>query len=125
LFAYRWHQQNQNSQEAAGGSLKFLVDEYTSTLEMDGSVLARLGVTRQALADAMVEYDVARHGLATLARGNRVRAQRTLQFGRAVYPDSVRQSRNARILSTLLRLGPLGERIAKWAYARYLDKAKS
>ena len=124
LFAYRWHEQNQNSLEAAGGSLKYLVDEYASTLEIDDGVLARLGLTRQALGDALVEYDVARHGLATLARGNRVRARRTLQFGWAVYPDSMRHNRNARILSTLLRLGPVGERIAKWAYARYLDKAK-
>ncbi len=123
-FAYRWHEQNQNSQEAAGGSLKYLVDEYASTLEINDSVLLRLGMTRQALSDALVEYDVARHGLATLARGNRVRAKRTLQFGWAVYPDSMRHNRNARILATLLRLGPLGERIAKWAYARYLDKAK-
>jgi glycosyltransferase involved in cell wall biosynthesis len=124
LFAYRTHEQNQNSLEAGQGALKFLVDEYASTLEMDGGVLARLGVTRQALADALVEFDVARHGLATLARGNRIRAQRILQFGWAVYPDSVRLNRNARILSTLLRLGPVGERIATWAYARHLDRGK-
>jgi glycosyltransferase involved in cell wall biosynthesis len=124
LFAYRWHEQNQNSLEAGRGALKFLVDEYASTLEIDGGLLARLGVTREALGDALVEYDVARHGLATLARGNRVRARRILQFGWAVYPDSVRHNRNARILSTLLRLGPVGTRIAKWAYARHLDRAK-
>jgi glycosyltransferase involved in cell wall biosynthesis len=124
LFAYRVHTQNQNSQEAAGGALKYLVDEYVSTLELDAAVLARLGVTRESLGDALVEHDIARHGLATLAKGNRVRARRILQFGRAVYPDSVRHNRNARILSTLLRLGPVGRQIATWAYARYLDKAK-
>jgi glycosyltransferase involved in cell wall biosynthesis len=122
LFAYRWHEQNQNSQQAASGNLKYLVDEYASTLEVDEAVLKRLGITRQTLNDALIEYDIARHGLATLAKGNRVRAMRILQFGRAVYPDSVRHNRNARILSILLRFGPLGERIAAWAYSRYLDK---
>ncbi|HEY1786332.1 MAG TPA: glycosyltransferase family 2 protein [Pirellulales bacterium] len=125
LFAYRWHEQNQSALQANTGSLKFLIDEYASTLELDEAVLTRLGMTRQALADSLVEFDVARHGLATLARGNRVRAKRVLLFGRAVYPDSVRHNRKARILSTLLRFGPVGERIAKWGYARYLDKAKS
>ncbi|HTU24668.1 MAG TPA: glycosyltransferase family 2 protein [Pirellulales bacterium] len=124
LFAYRVHTQNQNSQEAARGALKFLVDEYASTLEMDEAVLRRLGMTRETLGDALVEYDVARHGLATLARGNRLRAKRILQFGWAVYPDSVRQNRNARMLAILLRLGPLGQHIASWAYARHLDRAQ-
>ncbi|HEX4143238.1 MAG TPA: glycosyltransferase family 2 protein [Pirellulales bacterium] len=124
LFAYRWHEQNQTALEAGWGALKFLVDEYASTLEMDEGVLTRLGVTRQTLSDALVEHDIARHGLATLARGNRVRAKRILHFGCAVYPDSVRHNRNARILSTLLRLGPVGQRIARWAYARHLDRQK-
>jgi glycosyltransferase involved in cell wall biosynthesis len=124
LFAYRSHEQNQNAQQAASGALKYLVDEYASTLEVDDRVLTRLGLTRQSLGDALIEFDVARHGLATLARGNRVRARRMLQFGWAVYPDSVRHNRNARILSTLLRLGPLGERIARWAYRRRLDTAQ-
>ena len=35
---------------------------------MDDAVLTRLGLTRQMLGDALVEYDIARHGLATLAR---------------------------------------------------------
>jgi glycosyltransferase involved in cell wall biosynthesis len=124
-FAYRWHEQNQTALQNSTGALKYLVDEYASTLEIDERVLARIGMTRQALGDTLVEYDIARHGLATLAKGNRVRAMRILQFGKAVYPDSVRHNRNARILSTLLRFGPLGERIAAWAYARYLDKSKT
>jgi hypothetical protein len=125
LFAYRWHEQNQNSQQAASGALKYLVDEYASSLEIDEAVLKRLGITRQTVSDALIEYDIARHGLATLAKGDRVRAMRILQFGRAVYPDSVRHNRHARILAILLRFGPLGERVAAWAYARYLDKAKT
>ena len=124
LFAYRWHEQNQNSQQAASGALKYLVDEYASSLEIDEALLQRLGLSRRAVSDALIEFDIARHGLATLARGNRGRALRILQFGRAIYPESMRHNRNARILSILLRMGPLGVRIAAWAYARHLDKSK-
>ena len=124
-FAYRWHEQNQNSIQASGGSLKYLVDEYTSTLELDEARPRPARNDPEALSrrHGRIRRCPARVGHA--GAGNRVRARRTLEFGWAVYPDSMRQSRNARILSTLLRLGPIGERIAKRAYARYLDKAKS
>jgi glycosyltransferase involved in cell wall biosynthesis len=124
LFAYRWHGSNQVAQESGMGAMKSMVDQYVATLELDAGLLARLNLSREDICNAFVEYDVARHGLATLARGNRTRARRILQFGWAVYPGSVRHNRNARILATLLRFGPVGERIAKWAYARHLDRAR-
>jgi len=117
LFAYRWHPQNQTAQQAANGSLKYLIDEYASTLEMDSALLDRVGMSRDDVARAFVEYDIARHGLATLARGQRERAQRILDFGRAAYPRFVRKNARARALSALLSLRPLGKGIAKRAYA--------
>jgi glycosyltransferase involved in cell wall biosynthesis len=119
LFAYRWHPQNQAAGESATGALKFLVDEYVSTLELDGSVLARIGVSREDVLDAFVEYDIARHGLATLARGQRQRARRILDFGRAAYPTQTRRNRHARALGALLTLGPIGQKIAQRAYRSY------
>ena len=118
LFAYRVHSANQGSQEAAAGALKFMVDEYVSTVELEGKLLERLGISRDELVDAFVEFDVARHGLATLARGGRVRASRILNFGRAVYPDHVRRNRRAKALSALLALGPIGQKLAARAYQR-------
>jgi glycosyltransferase involved in cell wall biosynthesis len=116
LFAYRWHPQNQTAQQAASGSLKYLIDEYTSTLEIDSALLDRVRMSRDDMARAFVEYDIARHGLATLARGQRERAQRILDFGRAAYPRLVKQNAKARALSALLSLRPVGRTIAKRAY---------
>jgi glycosyltransferase involved in cell wall biosynthesis len=116
LFAYRWHPDNQSAQESATSALKFLVDEYVSTLELDGNLLKRIGISRDAVLDAFVEYDIARHGLATLARGQRLRARRILDFGRAAYPGHVRRNRHARALRALLALGPIGQKIAQRAY---------
>jgi glycosyltransferase involved in cell wall biosynthesis len=122
LVGYRWHNTNQTALQAGVGALKFSVDEYVSTLEVDQKWLDRLGLTRQQLIDAFVEHDVARHGLATLARGERLRAQRILMFGRAVYPDAVRRNRKAKALRMLLSLGPVGQQIAQRAYKSYLQK---
>jgi glycosyltransferase involved in cell wall biosynthesis len=118
LFAYRWHGNNQVSQQSTTSSLKFLVDEYVSTVELDGKMLSQAGVDRDAVIDAFVEHDIARHGLATLARGDRQRARRIIDFGKAAYPQAVRRNRKAWALWTLLSLGPLGQMIARRAYAR-------
>jgi glycosyltransferase involved in cell wall biosynthesis len=121
LFGYRWHGNNQGSLESAAGALKYMVDEYVSTLELDTKVLEKIGLTREDVARAFIEYDVGRHGLATLARGLRKKARRLLHFGRAVYPQYVRRNRYVWALRALLALGPIGQRIAARAYRSYRD----
>ena len=122
LFAYRWHGDNQVAQESATSALKFLVDEYVSTLELDAALLARVGLSRDDLLDAFVEHDIARHGLATLAKGQPLRARRILDFGRAAYPTHVRRNRKARALRALLALGPVGQKLAARAYRRHREQ---
>jgi len=119
IFAYRWHPSNQAAQESATSAIKFIVDDYISTLELDAAVLKRIGLSREDVYEAFIEHDIARHGLATLARGQRARARRILDFGRATYPQQVRRNRYARILRSLLALGPLGQTIAARAYRNY------
>jgi glycosyltransferase involved in cell wall biosynthesis len=116
LFAYRWHASNQAAQEGANSSLKHLVDEYVSTLELDAKVLERVGLSREDVLAAFVEHDIARHGLAVLARGGRQRARRILDFGRAAYPQNVRRNPHAWLLRMLLALGPIGQKLAAAAY---------
>lgn len=115
-FAYRWHPANQSAQQAASGALKYLADEYASTLELEPELLARAGLDRAAIVRAFVEYDVARHGLATLGRGQAARARRILRFGQAAYPAEVRRSAKAWALWGLTSLGPLGTWIAGRLY---------
>ena len=119
LFCYRWHGSNQANLENAVGALKYLVDEYVSTLELDAGLLARAGLSRDEVTDAYVEHDIARHGLATLARGQRLRARQILDFGKATFPQHLRRNRKAKALKALLALGPLGQRVAARAYQRY------
>jgi glycosyltransferase involved in cell wall biosynthesis len=118
LFAYRWHPSNQTALEQNSGSLKFLVDEYNSTLELEEVLLKRVGLSRGDVIQNFLLHDVINHALATLARGGRLRAKRILRFGEAVYPLQLRSINRRLLLRTLLLLGPIGEWIARRAYAR-------
>jgi glycosyltransferase involved in cell wall biosynthesis len=119
LFSYRWHPSNQTALEQNSGSLKFLVDEYNSTLELDDALLKTLGLSRQDVILNFLENDILHHGLATLARGSRLRAKRILRFGEAVYPEQLRALKKRWLFKGLLGMGPLGGWIARRAYARY------
>lgn len=116
LFAYRWHNTNQNSQESASGALKYLSDEYTSTFEIDKAVLERIGMTRKDVEEAFVERDIARHGLSLLAQGNRIKAARVRDFGAATYPAHARRNPRYWALSALLATGPVGAVAARAAF---------
>jgi glycosyltransferase involved in cell wall biosynthesis len=119
LFAYRWHPNNQQALQTATSALKYWVDEYLTTLELDAALLARANVTREDFLNAYVEVDIARHGLAALARGERQRARQILAFGRATYPQLLWKNRKAWALRMLLALGPIGQKIAARAHRSY------
>jgi glycosyltransferase involved in cell wall biosynthesis len=123
LFSYRWHAANQSAQELGPGTLKYLVDEYVATLEFETAALDRLQLTRQDLIGSFIEQVIVNHGLATLGRGNRVRARRILNFGKSVYPDDLKKNKKSWILSLLLSLGPVGRGLASWAYRRHLQES--
>jgi glycosyltransferase involved in cell wall biosynthesis len=125
LFAYRWHASNQTAQQTGSGALKFLVDEYASTYEIDANILKELDLTRAEIERAFVEYDIGRHGLAELARGRRAQARRIHSFGRAAYPRHSRRNRKTWILGILLNIGPCGQWIARTAYRRMTRSARA
>ncbi len=117
LFAYRWHATNQAAQQKSSGALKYLVDEYVSSFEVDARLLERAKLTREEVERAFVEYDIARHGLATLAKGESQRARRILFFGMSAYPKHARRNWKLWALAGLSML-PLGGQVAKIAYER-------
>ena len=86
-------------------------------------MLARVGISRESVFESFVENDIGRHGLATLAKGQRAKARRILDFGRAAYPVQVRRNRYARALRTLLALGPVGQKIASRLYRSYQSRS--
>lgn len=113
LFGYRWHAKNQSAQQAESGALKYLLDEYAATFELDAALLARIGLTRREIEAAFIEYDVVRHAMALLSEGRRTQAARTLRFGHATYPAHFRRNPGAWGARILTNLGPLGSLVAR------------
>lgn len=112
LFEYRVHDAGQGPQELRSGALKHLADEYIATFNLPEPVLAKAGTTREALAQAFIEQDIALRGFVALAQGRRTTARRGIDFGRAAYPELVRNSSKVWALRALLALGPVGTRVA-------------
>jgi len=119
LFSYRVHAANQTAQQRQSGALKHLIDQYRATFDTAPEVLAAAGMSRDDLARAFVEHDVALRGLRVVAEGERPLARRHLDFGRAAYPALTARSRRVWMLRAALALGPLGTAVAR----RRLDAA--
>ena len=107
------HDANQTSLQQQSGALKHLLDQYRSAFDTAPEVLKAAGVTREDLAKAFIEHDVALRGLKAVAEGERHLARRHLDFGRAAYPALISRSRRAWMLRIALALGPLGTAIAR------------
>jgi hypothetical protein len=122
LFHYRWHAANQQSQQKRAGALKYLVDEYLSTIELPDETLRAIGVSRADLERAFVEFDIGRHGWALLARENAHEARRVLNFGRATYPQHTRRNFKAQALRCVLPLGFVASRIARILYRAHSQR---
>ena len=125
LFAYRVHPNNQSAQQAAAGALKLLIDDYASVIEVDGKLLEQLGVSRLEVEKAYVERDIARHGLAELARGRTLKARRILGFGTSVYPQHALRNQKLWALAACVALGPVGQKVAAHLYRRRLDNLQA
>ena len=125
LFAYRVHPNNQNAQQASAGALKVLVDDYASVIEVDGKLLEELGMARQDVEKAFVERDIARHGLAELARGRTAKARRILGFGASVYPQHALRNQKLWALAACVALGPVGEQVARRLYRKRLEQLQA
>lgn len=115
LFAYRWHAGNQSAQQTRIGALKFLVDEYVATFQLDDDLLARIDLSRDDVVRAFLRNDVVLRGLSLLASGNHFDAARAALFARATYPDETRRSLGMWALRLLLKSGPAGRSMLRVA----------
>lgn len=118
LFEYRVHGAGQLSQEQRSGALKHLTDQYVATFSLPDAVLATAGLSRDDLAKAFVEQDIALRGFVALSDGKRLTARRAIHFAQAAYPDHTRDNPKVWALRVLLGLGPLGTKVARLVRAR-------
>lgn len=117
LFSYRWHESNQTAGMKQSGALKFLVDEYCSTFQLDPMVLQSIGLERSVVEQAFVHHDIGLRGLRDLAKGDRHDLRRTVHFALAAYPQHASRVPSLWALRLLRCLGPVGTAVASAGFA--------
>lgn len=113
LFDYRVHPTNQLSQQASSGHLKYIIDEYRASMEVDALMLQKSRLTIGYVQDSFIKNAIFKHGIGELAKGLWVKSLRIFFMGLATYP--VRMVKNLYFLPYigLLLLGPIGVGIIK------------
>ena len=124
LFSYRVHSNNQQAQQQKMGVLKHTTDQYILTFNTPTWVLEKAQITRQDLVNAFIDQDIALRGLKALADGNPLLAKRLLHYGAAAYPDVMRHNKKVLYLRGLLRLGHIGQLIARYLKNKSIEKWK-
>jgi glycosyltransferase involved in cell wall biosynthesis len=119
LAGFRLHGGNATTSMQGQELLRFIMDEYMSTRELDDRVLRRVGLEREDVVRGFIEHDIARHGLSSLARGQTRRARQLLGFARWTYHTHLRRNAKVWLLEGLLALGPAGRAASRAAHAIY------
>jgi len=122
LFAYRWHSSNQEAQQQKTRALKYLVDEYTSTLQLDEATLRGIGLERSEVVQAFLTNDIALRGLRDIAAGRRSEALRALRFAQATYPWAIGQNGAVWLLRAAVAAGPAAPPIGRLAFDTVLER---
>ena len=120
LFQYRWHASNQTAQEINSGHLKYITDEYRTSMEVDQQLLATADLQREDIQTAFIRNAILRHGLGELSKGLWLKAFRIYCFGWATYPQWMIRRYGARTLAyaVLLLLGPVGSLLLRLVKSR-------
>lgn len=114
LFQYRWHSQNQTAQQINSGHLKFLVDEYRNTIDINDDMLATAQVSRNQFNASFIRNDILRHGIGEFTRGRWLKALRIFFFGLSTYPGLMLRSLLFFPFLILLLTTPVGARVISW-----------
>ncbi|SFB99428.1 Glycosyltransferase involved in cell wall bisynthesis [Flexibacter flexilis DSM 6793] len=119
LFDYRIHPNNQTAQQASSGHLKYMVDEYRTSMEIDARMLQKSGLTTTQVQEAFVKNTIFKHGIGELSKGFWLKSLRILFMGLATYPSKVAFNKYFIVYVLLLLLGPVGIAITNLVRGQY------
>jgi glycosyltransferase involved in cell wall biosynthesis len=86
LFQYRWHNNNQASQQQRNLVLKYWIDEYRNSFEIDGKMLYKASLTESDVQDAFIIRCIIPNAYLYAKSNDYFMAKRILHFGQACYP---------------------------------------
>jgi len=121
LFQYRWHPQNQTAQQRQSGHLKYLLDEYRTTIEINDSMLNLANVSYSELIRSFIFNDILRHGLGEFSKGRLIKSFRIFNFGWATYPGFMVTMASTWAYLLVLLLAPITYPVF-WLLSRFSTK---
>lgn len=113
LFNYRWHNTNQTAQLNRTGVLKFFMDEYRSSFEIDNEFLKRTSLSIKSIPYLFIENSILKYVFLHIKNGNLQLAKRIFSFGLSTYPKVMKSHKYFYPLKILLGVGRLGIFAAK------------
>lgn len=108
LFSYRWHQQNQAALQQQSGALKYFLDDYRGSFEVDKPMLEKAKLSMDAVKASFVYNVIQKNTFSYLKQGQLTMSRRIFHLGWAAYPAEMQSSRYSWLLGPLLRMGKLG-----------------
>ncbi len=108
LFSYRWHDNNQAALQKQTGALKFYIDEYRSSFEVDDFMLKKAGLSRSEVQNSFIYNTIHKNTFSFIKQGQITMARRIFHLGWATYPSLMWRSGYAWLLAPLLLFGRLG-----------------
>jgi hypothetical protein len=86
LFQYRWHINNQESQQKQNKALNYWVDEYRNSIEITNELLAKAEFSRETIQQVFIRRCIFSNVYNFSKLGDIYMAKRLLSFGYACYP---------------------------------------
>lgn len=102
VFQYRWHNNNQASQQHQNQILKYWIDEYRNCFEVSSDMLIKANLSHDDLISSYINKCIISYAYKHLKEGNYTLASRILSFGYACYPDSMSKNKYYYFLKIIL-----------------------
>lgn len=113
LFSYRVHSNNQAAQQKSSGHLKYIIDEYRTSMEIDNAMLQKSGLSVEQAQKSFVKNTIYKHGIGELGKGLWLKSLRIFFMGLATYPAYMTSNLYFFPYFLMLILGPIGILLAK------------
>jgi glycosyltransferase involved in cell wall biosynthesis len=93
LFQYRWHQNNQAAQQTNNQVLKYWMDEYRNTFEVDHHMLKKSGLNVEQVQANFIQKVIMASAFTQLKQNNFLLAKRIFNFGMGCYPKPMQSNK--------------------------------
>lgn len=113
LFSYRWHDSNQANQQKQTGDLRYFIDEYRSSFEVNAEMLNKAKLDLYDIKQSFIYNVILKYTFSYIKRGQLTMAKRVYNFGLATYPNEMKKNKMSWLLKNLLRLGKVATLIAR------------